>query len=255
MGSAPNTVKHPPRPSNGRPPRRNGKRRRLTKKERLRRKRIRRLKRFTGALLVIIVIVLIIVKVNQGSTTETSAEATTATTEDVSSSTAVFSKNGQIKVTSVESFDKDYYSEDELSSMIDTDVQEANDAGCSIKNNGLSVKNGVATLTLTYGAWSDYVTFNDRKLYYGAVSEAADNGYDPEEAVGCTDLSETDLLLTSEDLADLQDNTYVYVTDEMTLSVPYDILYASANLMVDGRTATPCSTVSEESPAMLVLEK
>lgn len=261
MGSAPYRNENPPRQRkstgnnrNRQKSRRAGSaRRRLSKKERLRRKRIRLLKRFAGAFLVLLVLLLLIVHF-AGKSSSDSATAESGG-QSSSSSEAVFSKNGSIKVTSVESFDKSYYSEDELSAMIESQIKEANDAGCRIKNEGLHVKNGVAALTLSYGSSSDYETFNERKLYYGKFSDAEASGYDPKAAIGCASMENSEKLLTADDLSSLTGKTFVYVTDEMALTVPYDILYASANVRVSGKKAEPTSEVSENAPAMLVLVK
>lgn len=98
-----------------------------------------------------------------------SADATTITIE----------KDGKISSVIVEAFDKEYYLEEELKSSIESDIADYNRANGAdtIVLNGLTVKDGLASPSITYQNAKAYADFNNKKFFYGTVAEAYEKEY------------------------------------------------------------------------------
>ncbi len=147
---------------------------------------------------------------------------------DFERSTLIFSRKGGITAVSVEPFDKDYYSKEELDQTVDTalkDYQAAGGKGISKKS--LSVGNGTARLVMTYDSAEDYAKFNRVPAYFGTVSGA-------QEDHGCIVITEEADIVTEKEIP---------------------ILYASSNLTPkDDHTASLEGTVSRENPGVIVLQ-
>jgi hypothetical protein len=94
-------------------------------------------------------------------------------------STVFIKKDGSIVSTDVEEFDTDTYDEDGLKTYIDETISDYNDENGkdSIRRKSLSVKEGVATLTLTYASAADYTNFTGTEIFTGGVAEALAAGY------------------------------------------------------------------------------
>ena len=158
---------------------------------------------------------------------------------DFERSTLIFSRKGGITAVSVEPFDKDYYSKEELDQTVDTalkDYQAAGGKGISKKS--LSVGNGTARLVMTYDSAEDYAKFNRVPAYFGTVSGAQEEGYSLDGLIGTPSRLDSGSLLPS---------------DGTEKEIP--ILYASSNLTPkDDHTASLEGTVSRENPGVIVLQ-
>ncbi|MDD5940175.1 MAG: hypothetical protein PUC46_05295 [Lachnospiraceae bacterium] len=170
-------------------------------------------------------------------------------------STAEFSRGGAVTVTSVESFDKDYYSSDELRKDIDDAVSSFAKNGGSVKLVDYSVKNKVARVVLRYGSTKDYTNFNSLPMFYGKVSEAQSEGYDLSAAYSAVSTQDSSKILTKENIADYASSKVAYITEKMDVAVPGKILFVSANLQTDKDDmglAKAVDTVSEKSPGVVI---
>ena len=120
---------------------------------------------------------------------------------------------------------------------------------------GLTVRGGVATLILDYKSVGDYVSFNSAPMFFGTVKDAIEQGYDLRGILSAASRRNTSKILTQRDFEELSSNRLIYVTEKMNLVVPRRILYASGNLKVSAdRQAIVNGTISESSPAILILE-
>lgn len=177
---------------------------------------------------------------------------------DYDRSTLVFSKKGGITAVSVESFDKDYYSKEELDKAVDTALKDYQAAGGSgIAKKSLSVGNGTAKLVMTYDSTEEYEQFNRVPAYFGTVSGAQEKGYSLDGLIGTPSRLDSGSLLPADGLSDLSGHGCIVITEEADIvtgkGIP--ILYASSNLTTkDDHTASLEGTVSRENPAVIVLQ-
>jgi hypothetical protein len=116
-------------------------------------------------------------------------------------STVFIKKDGSVVTTDVEEFDADTYDEDGLKSYIDEAISTYNEQNGAetIKLKSLSVKDGKATLTITYASAGDYENFTGIPLFTGSVAEALAAGYSFDDTfakvkdgaiLACDDVSE-----------------------------------------------------------------
>lgn len=165
----------------------------------------------------------------------------------------VFEKDGSLKVTSVETFDKDYYSEKELEALI---RQAVSDHGSGVKEEAFSVKDGMARLRMRYASADDYARFNDAVIYYGTVAGARAAGFDLSSIMGSVNLKDASHLLNEHALDEAADNPLICLTEPGEIEFSHDVLFVNGQVevMEDNRAWIPGS-VSEEAPAILILEK
>lgn len=78
-----------------------------------------------------------------------------------------------------EPFEAAGYSEEELVSQIEYEINTYNDnAGVKcIKSNKLKIQDGIAEITLTYATPEDFATFNNEDFYVGNMYDAIQKGY------------------------------------------------------------------------------
>jgi len=201
--------------------------------------------RAAGLLIALFLIILLISRCGKGSS------------GTYTESTAEFARGGAVTVTSVESFDKDYYSSDELQKDIDDAISSFTKNGGSVKLVDYSVKNKIARVVLRYGSTKDYTNFNSLPMFYGKVSEAQSEGYDLSAAYSAVSTQDSSKILTKENIADYASSKVVYITEKMDVAVPGKILFVSANLQTDKDDkglAKAVDTVSESSPGVVIFQ-
>lgn len=176
--------------------------------------------------------------------------------EEYDTSTAEFHKNGSIRVTSVESFDQDYYDAAELKKQIKEEISDYNDAnGGGVKQNSLEVSNQTAKLVLTYSSAKDYQSFNNTTLFMGTVQEAEDQGFDFASIMSAVSHADSSKILNQDTLDQLTANEVIILTEQVNVVTAQEILYATPNLGVtDSTHATAIDTISADSPAIIILK-
>lgn len=183
-----------------------------------------------------------------------------AAAEEAEVSTARFGKDGSVEVVTVETFDQPYYSEDELSQKIEADVEQYNGGADKIKNKGLKVADGVATLDLQYASAQDYTDFNGQPMYYGSVQGALSAGYDLSSLLSAVSSQDSNKIFAQKDFETLADSTAVIVTEPLRVVFPRQVLYATANSSANGANepqtqADLSADVSAQNPAIFILVK
>ena len=149
-------------------------------------------------------------------------------------------KDGAVKATIVEDFDKSYYDKDELQQMVLEEVVSYNRSFGEgvISVDKVSVEDGIARVEMTYADSAAYAAFNDGAFFLGSVSDAQEAGYDLNKVF----VSATDQLVTAgmTDILEMRD-VRILITD-MKDPVVLDgkAVYVSGNVKTDKK----CKTVS-----------
>lgn len=204
--------------------------------------------RWVGLIAAMLIIVLIVVRCATGSKGTTAEKVAV----DETASRVEFSKKGAVTVTSVESFDKDYYDETELQEMIDSQVAAYGDG---VSAGSLTVADGTATLVMKYDSAADYTSFNDQVMFWGTLQEAETAGYDLSGFTGMVNAQDSEQSFNEETKAALAENTVIVITEPLNVLTPTNILYASESLTIAGSDyATVNGDISETSPAILILQ-
>lgn len=206
--------------------------------------------RWAGVVIALIILILIGTRCAGGSSdTDTAKEEVPV---DETASRVQFTKKGALTVTSVESFDKDYYDQTELQEAIDSEVAEYGDG---VSAGDLTVENGTATLVMRYDSAADYVAFNDQEMFWGTLQEAEDAGYDLSGLSGTTNAQNKDETFGEGTALTLADNTLIVITEPLDILTPTAILYASSNLTIaNSDYATVNGDISEDAPAIVILK-
>lgn len=171
--------------------------------------------------------------------------------------TAEFRRDGSIRVTSVESFEEDYYDAAELKSRIREAVAAYNEAGGSnlVRQSDFAVTDGTAKVVLTYASSSDYRSFNNMPLFVGTVREAQEEGYDLSSLLSSVSQEDSSRILNEDTLSQLSDNGIILWMEQTDMVVPEEILYATPNLSItDSTHAAAADTISQTAPAIIVLK-
>lgn len=144
--------------------------------------------------------------------------------------TLIVSKKGAVKDVIVESFDKDYYSENELKTFFDNRINEYCLGGNEgkVKLSELKVKKGVAKAVLDFDAIASYTDFyKESELYYGTINDAYDSGYSFD--VSLRSFITSDIIDKSEIME--MKKAMVIITNECSRIVcPRNIAYISSNV-------------------------
>ena len=169
-------------------------------------------------------------------------------TPDVVTNTIIIEKNGKVTEALVEDFSKDYYSEEELKTFVESEIEEykAEAADADIKLSDLSVEAGTARMTIKYGDAATYRDFHDVTFYVGSVVDAQTAGYkfdvnfaEVSDGVAGDSLVGTSTVLEGE-------GKVVIIQDAIEVQVPGTIKYVSEGVTVNSAD-TAAITVANET--------
>ncbi|MCR5509259.1 MAG: hypothetical protein K6F34_11320 [Lachnospiraceae bacterium] len=148
---------------------------------------------------------------------------------------------GAIRHNIIESFDKDYYSEDELRDIIDSEIESYcadRDDDCA-KLESLEIKDGVANARMKFATYSDYAGFNDVDFFYGTVREAMEHDYPTDVTLKKRDDNST---IGRFEFEALTDSMIVIVSEPVVVNTPKKIAYTTANIdVIDDNNARMAS--------------
>ena len=177
--------------------------------------------------------------------------------KDYAVPTAEFRRDGSIRVTSVESFEEDYYDAAELKSQIKEAVASYNEANGNglVRQSDFSAAEGMAKVVLTYASAADYQSFNNMAIFVGTVQEAQEGGYDLTPLLSSVSQEDSSRILNEDTLAQLSDNRVILWMEQTDVVVPEDILYVTSNLSVTDPThAAAAGTIDTAAPAIIILK-
>ncbi len=143
-------------------------------------------------------------------------------------------KDGSVTVTSVSSFDKKYYSADELKEEAQAEIKAYNEKAGEekIKLRQCSAGQNTARIVIFYSSYKDYCSFNNSELYIGTLQSALDEGI-ADSGTSVLD-SDQDLRTTLGELA-RKKTTYgfIKVTEGLLVRTPGKIVYVSQGTSLD----------------------
>lgn len=144
--------------------------------------------------------------------------------------TIIIEKKGGITHRIVESFDKDYYSEDELREDINKELEDycRDKDEKSAKLNSLEIKEGIATAEIKFAGYEDYAAFNDVDFYYGTISDAISKEYPTD--VTLKGRGEDDDTIGKYEFESMGDSMLVVVSEPVVIELPKKIAYTTANI-------------------------
>ncbi|SFR75853.1 hypothetical protein [Anaeromicropila populeti] len=166
--------------------------------------------------------------------------------DDVKTSTILIRSDGTVQSSSVENFEKEYYSESELKDFIDDAVSEYNDKTGEkvIKLEDCEVNDQKASMILTYDSLEHYKQLNEVETVSYTMEEAVDADIFPEKFVNAVDGSEA---LLKEVTADTSYKV-LYVEEATEVIVPEAIKFYSNAMLL---RADSVQTTGEE-PAVII---
>ena len=165
-------------------------------------------------------------------------------------------KDGTVTETVIDQLDQNYYSSQELESMINSSVSEYNQSkgGDVITIDSLSIENNQVNLTMTYASAQDYAEYNNVRFYNGSMLGAEMDGYlfynqfrqVEKGTVTADDLSNEEALRHKE--------YQVLVTDTShAVRVPGDVVYVSVNGTPTGpRDVAPVKDASAQTEGLVL---
>lgn len=165
------------------------------------------------------------------------------------------SKKGVVTEVSSEEFAQAYYNKEELESEIDAQVESYNaQAGKkAVRKKSFHVKDGTATLRMTYNTAEDYARFNGVDFYMGDIPGAVQAGYTFEESFyEVTDAVVQDgkPIFGSQVMTGKNYNT-VAAREAVLIQVPGTIRYVSENVKV---TDKDTAVIEQEQTAYILYE-
>jgi len=178
----------------------------------------------TGALAVVLVIVIIIGVFVLGG----------CSTYETNTNTVYLLEDGKVVSNSVEAFDENVYSKNDLKSYIKGVVDTYNaEHQNAVKQKSLNVKDGKATLVMEYASAEDFENFEGTEIFVGSVAEAVAAGYTFEG-----------------DFANVADGKAKIVTSDEFLNGDYKVAIIKANVEVSLEKVQICYVSSENTESV-----
>lgn len=166
-------------------------------------------------------------------------------------------EEGNVTVFMVETFDKEYYDAAELEQMILSEIEDYNatanagEDGTAAEDGTVAVQlvdilspaekstsvsgenTGTITVQMEYATCADYTAFNGKVLFFGTIAQAEASGYPVK-----TDLKSVagDEVLKKADTSAMSENHILVFEESIAVHVPYEVLYVSEGVTVDGKT-------------------
>ena len=151
----------------------------------------------------------------------------TAPTEN----TITVGKDGAVKGVIVEEFDKDYYDQSSLETMISEEIQEFNKGADAVRLDTLEVDENGANVQISYVNAQTYKEFNDVEFFCGNASDAQKAGY---ELADVSNVKEGAAGLTASEVANSGLMLLVF-EEPVCVRVSGAIRYVSTGVEVTGK--------------------
>ena len=157
------------------------------------------------------------------------------------STSLTIDETGKLLEEIVESQGNDDFTEEELISYIDQEIELYNRSReGAVKLNTCSVQNGEVKISIEYASCDDYAAFNQVTCFAGTLQEAEDAGYEVERVWLEPTGTRGDMEIIRERFKEWK---VFIVSEEIGVKVPDKILYASDNVRVTGRLTAVVQSV------------
>lgn len=159
-------------------------------------------------------------------------------------------QGGKITSTIVESFDKEYYTQESLREMIESEIAAYKGADAAVTIDSLDETDDTDTagtgrkvaVVMSYASPGDYAAFNDIRFFYGTVSEAQADGYAiPADLVSVKDENKT---ITSQELDDMKEYHVLITEESIPVYLPEKPVYMTKGMLL---ADSQCIRAGEES--------
>lgn len=161
-------------------------------------------------------------------------------------------KDGAVTATIVEAFDKEYYTEDGLAEMIQSEIVAYDSTGEKVSLIEIQKQEDTdqIVVVMRYASAEDYAAFNEVTFFYGTVEQAQVAGYMPDAALDSASGKEEPL--QREDFSTLAEKHVVIFSEAMQVRLPSKILYlSSGSRLTDGK----CAEAPENGALTYVITK
>ena len=139
-------------------------------------------------------------------------------------------KDGTLTQAIVESFEKAYYSEDEFSSMVESEIAAFNENHGEelISMESLEVRDDTMYLLLDYTNADAYAVYNDTFCYVGTIGSALEEGFSFNMDFRDADYVEQE----TADVTTDRERSIVILKDEGTVQLEQPVRYVSNNVEI-----------------------
>lgn len=142
-------------------------------------------------------------------------------------------KDGRVISNIVEDFEKEIYTIEELTAMIQEEIAAYNQSSQAISSEKVEISQedqDKVLVTMLYASCKDYMAFNDEELFYGTIAEAKEAGFDLNvELISATDANHK---ITKEDLYDMANNHIFIIRENIQVILPSKVLYMTEGTLL-----------------------
>ena len=151
---------------------------------------------------------------------------------DVSCNCVELQEDGTVNAVIVEPFQEEYYSEQELVSMVEDEINKFNSSSMSGKMSvkDHAVNNGVVSLALNFTNTDAYNEYMPDRVFIGTLKEAYDDGIDFNRSLWVVGKGEA--TIGKNDLLKMEDSKLVIVDGPYMVRCPSKVKYYSQGMYI-----------------------
>lgn len=152
--------------------------------------------------------------------------------------TTLYIEDGKVTEAIVESDEKDYYNEKELTDWVENVVKDYNKENSKVLEiEKCEIEKDKAKVTIVYPSLQDYSSFNHLKAFEGTIAEAKEAGYELEGEFRSTKGKPSVTYAELEGSKEYHVIVLEIVAAPQTVVLEEDVLYVSSNVKADKNQA------------------
>lgn len=174
-------------------------------------------------------------------------------TPDVATNTIIVDKDGKVTEAIVESFDQEYYSEEELKAFVEEEIEAyiVDHSKGDVKMSGLSVDAGTAKMVMRYVDATTYRDFHKVNFYVGTVVNAQSAGYDFNAKFFAVKDGVADTTYAGTSTVVAEEGNVLVIQEYIDVQVPGTITYVSEGVQVNSNNSVSIVAENEGDVAPL----